>query len=44
MGPLIMSPEQVRDVYSEFSPEDAAAITAAIMELAEAAKKKRKTG
>lgn len=43
-GPLIMSPEQVRDIYSEFSPEDAAAITAAIMELAEAAKKKRKIG
>lgn len=44
VGPPIMSPEQVRDIYAELSPEDAAAVTTTFLELAAAAKKKRKTG
>lgn len=44
IGPPIMSGEEVRENYDMLSPEDRAAITAAISERVAAGKKKRKTG
>lgn len=44
MGPLIMSAGEIGENYKGLSPEDQAAITAAMIELVEAAKEKRKTG
>ncbi|SRR5258708_8216595 len=44
IGPPIMNDDELRESYNILSPEDRAAITAAISERVEALKKKRKTG
>lgn len=41
-GPPMMSPKEVMDNYNSFGPEDREAITAAIAELIEANREKRK--
>ena len=44
IGPPIMNDEQLRENYNILSPEDRAAISAAITERVEALKEKRKIG